>query len=554
MVARIHPIVWPTGYVAYLQVDESNARDHLAYPVNGLWVGEAVRALGHMGPVDTRALGAVLLGWVRDEPQRGGRSPRRRLGRRRSGKWEHRPGLDLTVSPPKSVSVVGLLGGDGRIVAAHERAVRRMLEWIEKELVETRKLVPKTRKMVRVGGQKMVAAMFLHARSRELDPHIHSHCIITNAVLDDDGKWRTMANEKIYQGSRRINAFYLAALAEELERLGYQLRKTDSDDGFEIEGVSHEVIEAFSRRSADIEEALRRRASRGDATPADVVARKTRGPKRAVASAVLESEWQRRASELGFSAEEVVADARARSYRPADSGGAGHIACGALAKPSPVRAAVERACARAEPGRPRPLPPRRRRTASFVVDDPVHRCLVPSARASPCGGACATLSFRLAPRGDAGPGPARWRRRFFTCERAQPRLMRALGRRFARPCGSPRRGGSGANRARAPPRTPCSAGERSSRRSRASPRASLLRTAMAGVGPTRSPGHPIDAPEGPMDSGSGVSVRPSFSTGAVGLRRLCALSPADRHHRLESPALTTGGSNDVSCRLGSPTP
>ena len=34
MVARIHPIVWPTGYVAYLQVDESNARDHLAYPVN----------------------------------------------------------------------------------------------------------------------------------------------------------------------------------------------------------------------------------------------------------------------------------------------------------------------------------------------------------------------------------------------------------------------------------------------------------------------------------------------------------------------------------------
>ena len=161
--------------------------------------------------------------------------------------------------------------------------------------------------MVRVGGQKMVAAMFLHARSRELDPHIHTHSIIANAVLGDDGTWRTMANEKIYRGSKRINAFYLAALAGELERLGYRLRTTDSDGGFEIEGVPHEVIEAFSKRSAHIEEELRRRASRGDATPADVVAPKTRAPKRAVASAVLESAWLRRASELGFSAEGVVA-------------------------------------------------------------------------------------------------------------------------------------------------------------------------------------------------------------------------------------------------------
>ena len=92
-------------------------------------------------------------------------------------------GLDLTLSPPKSVSILGLLGADGRIVAAHEGAVRRTLEWIENELVKTRKWNPETRKMVRMGGQGMVAATFLHARSRELDPHIHSHCIIVNAVL-----------------------------------------------------------------------------------------------------------------------------------------------------------------------------------------------------------------------------------------------------------------------------------------------------------------------------------------------------------------------------------
>ena len=522
-------LIRSASYVRYFQGDDGDTRDHRALVVNSRWEGEGARALGYTGRVETRALRDVLRGWVRDGSLRDRRRQPRRLGRRRGGKWEHRAGLDLTLSPPRSVSILALLGGDGRLMAAHEGAARRTLERIESEYVETRKSDPKTRRTVRVGGQKMVAATFLHVRSRELDPHIHIHSIIANAVLDDDGKWRTMANEKIYKGSRRINAFYLAVLAGELERLGYRLRNTDSDGGFEIEGVPHEVIETFSKRSAHIEEELRRRASRCDATPADVVARKTRAPKRAVASAVLENAWRCRARELGFSAEEVVAGSRAKPYRPADSGGVGHIGCRALAEPALVGAAIVRACACAcaEPGRPRALRPRR--TASFVADRPVDGCRAQSARAPPCGDASAVRPLRLAPRSDAGPGAvARGRRRIFACERAQFRLMRALERRFARPCGgaapcgSPRCGGRGANRARGPPRTPCSAGARSSRRSRASPRASLLRAAMAGVWPARSPGHPFDAPEGAMYSGSGVSVRASFSMGAVGLRRLCA--------------------------------
>ena len=526
LAARLRPVDSATRYVDYLQVDVGDARDHLAHSIKSRWVGEGAKVLGHTGPVGPRALSAVLRGRVPGGSQRGRRHKPRRLGRRRGGKWEHRPGLDLTFSPPKSVSILALLGSDGWLMAAHEGAARRTLERIESEYVETRKSDPKTRRTVRVGGQKMVAATFLHVRSRELDPHIHTHSIIANAVLGDDGKWRTMANEKIYTGGRRINAFYLAELAGELEPLGYRLRTTDSDGGFEIEGVPHEVIEAFSKRRTHIEEERRRRASRGDATPADVVARKTRPPKRAVDSAVLESEWQHRASELGFSAEVVVAGARERSYRPADSGGAEHIACGALTEPPLVRVAAERACAGAEPDRPRALRPRR--TAAFVTDRAVHGCRGQSARASPCGDACAVRPFRLAPRGDAGPAPGRRRRRFFAWERAQLQLMRALERRFARscggaaPCGSPRRGGPGANRARAPPRTPCSAGARSSRRSRASPRASLLRATMSGGGSARRAGQPVDAPQGPMDGGSGISVRPSVSTGAVGWRRDCA--------------------------------
>ena len=51
-----------------------------------------------------------------------------RLGRRgKDGGIHHRPGRDLTLSAPKSVSLLALVGGDARIVQAHDRAVARTL-------------------------------------------------------------------------------------------------------------------------------------------------------------------------------------------------------------------------------------------------------------------------------------------------------------------------------------------------------------------------------------------------------------------------------------------
>ena len=102
-----------------------------------------------------------------------------RLGRRgKDGEILHRPGRDLTFSAPKSVSIAALVGGDDRIVEAHDRAVAATLVWIEKNAAETRMKdpgsspgqAPETAKMGRVGGQKIVAATFRHDTSRNLDP------------------------------------------------------------------------------------------------------------------------------------------------------------------------------------------------------------------------------------------------------------------------------------------------------------------------------------------------------------------------------------------------
>ena len=63
-----------------------------------------------------------------------------------------------------------MVGGDERIVEAHDRAVRTTLGWIEKNAVMTRMQDGTTGAMVHAGDQKTVVATFRHDTSRNLDP------------------------------------------------------------------------------------------------------------------------------------------------------------------------------------------------------------------------------------------------------------------------------------------------------------------------------------------------------------------------------------------------
>ena len=133
------------------------------------------------------------------------------------------------------------MGGDDRIVEAHDRAVAATLVWIEKNAAETRMKDPVKRgRMGLVGGQKIVAATFRHDTSRNLDPQLHSHSVIANMVQGEDGKWRSMANEGLYARQKLIGMLYRNELAGGLARLGYGIEKTHADGRFEIAGVSRE--------------------------------------------------------------------------------------------------------------------------------------------------------------------------------------------------------------------------------------------------------------------------------------------------------------------------
>ena len=310
MVASIGAIASPSQGVSYYERDGYYAKDDPAHREASAWAGRGAGELGLDGTVDPDTFRRVLEGRVPD-------GEGRRLGRGRAdGTVAHRPGRDLTLSAPKSVSLAALVGGDARIVAAHDAAVERTLAWVEKNVLETRVMDRKTKAMVRQGGQKMVAATFRHDTSRNLDPQLHTHAVIANMLKGGDGKWRTMANEKLYASKMLIGALYRGELARGLGRLGYTVEKTHADGRFEIAGVSREVIEAFSTRRAAIRAAMEARGlgdSRENPRLAERAALMTRAYKRDVDHAGLREHWQEQAQSLGFDAQTLAKDAMDRT-------------------------------------------------------------------------------------------------------------------------------------------------------------------------------------------------------------------------------------------------
>lgn len=161
--------------------------------------------------------------------------------------------FDFTFSPPKSVSIAGLMGEDKRILEAHALAVRSALREFE-AFAATR---------VRVGGEQsdrltgnFVTALFTHDSSRALDPHLHTHCIVFNATFDPvENRWKALQNYELLRARKFAENAYYHELARELRTFGYRVRNRARGD-FEIEGISEQLCERFSKRHTQIDEAL----------------------------------------------------------------------------------------------------------------------------------------------------------------------------------------------------------------------------------------------------------------------------------------------------------
>ena len=99
-------------------------------------------------------------------------------------------GFDATFSAPKSLSVWWGLTGDPGLLEAHDLAVRAVLDHIERYGSTTRVRVHGARQHPDTGGLTMAA--FRQATSREDDPQLHSHVVISAKVQTADGRWMAL--------------------------------------------------------------------------------------------------------------------------------------------------------------------------------------------------------------------------------------------------------------------------------------------------------------------------------------------------------------------------
>ncbi|MEO1396018.1 MAG: MobF family relaxase [Cyanobacteria bacterium J06634_5] len=222
------------GHAAHYYTADNPGQAH------SVWLGLGAKDLGLAGQVDSELFKQVINGTT---PQ-GERLYQRRLISRVDG-------YDLTLSAPKSVSLIAVWKGDDSVLRAHREAVSQTLKAIEKE-TQTRKMVSGKVQFITTGN--LVAAAFEHTLNRHNDPQLHTHCIIIN-VTKHQNKWRSFYARKIFQKIKEWGKFYRDRLAEILTKIGHQIRSVGK--GFwEIASVPKTIIRTFSRRRAEIIEAV----------------------------------------------------------------------------------------------------------------------------------------------------------------------------------------------------------------------------------------------------------------------------------------------------------
>ena len=254
--------------------------------VQGEWHGRGAELLGLRGEVKREQFEAVREGL---HPETGEflrpRHSADRMGVDGNEQSKGRSLYDLTFSAPKSVSIQALVGGDERLIAAHDKAVREALAETEGHAA--------TR--VRLNGANenrttanMVVASYRHDTSRELDPQLHTHAVAANLTYDGmEGRWKALQASGLYERRAYLTEVYRNTLAHEVRSLGYEIEpRRDSkgrDHGFEIRGVSEELLERYSQRSAQRDAAIEQFKRNHGRKPTDnevaVLVRETRADK-----------------------------------------------------------------------------------------------------------------------------------------------------------------------------------------------------------------------------------------------------------------------------------
>jgi conjugative relaxase-like TrwC/TraI family protein len=280
------------------------------------WGGKITAELGLEGAVDRKVFKELLAGKIGDQ----------QLGRhRREGGVQHHPGWDFAVNAPKSVSIMALVAGDERIIAAHERAVTAALDYLEEHATLRRR---DSGEIIHETTGRLIFARFTEHASRELDPHLHTHVVVMNMTNREDGapiaslETRAMFAEQMTAGQ-----IYRNELAYALRELGYEVEHDPRSGLFEIRHVPASLIKEYSQRAEQIDRHAKEHGLSGQAERQRSFYA-TRPAKVKVGLDALHDQWGERSQPYHKLLTTLVADAEREAPRSlkVDQGSAGRAA------------------------------------------------------------------------------------------------------------------------------------------------------------------------------------------------------------------------------------
>ncbi|MDH7639204.1 MobF family relaxase [Sphingomonas oryzagri] len=249
------------------------------------WGGGIARDMGLEGkPVDPKLFQQLLAGEVHGQ----------QLGRHRSdGTIQHHPGWDFAVNAPKSVSIMALVAGDDRVIAAHEKAVDVAVGYLEEHAALRRR---DSGEIVHETTGRLIFARFQEHASRELDPHLHTHVVVMNMTNGAaHGPMASLETRAMYVEQMTAGQVYRNELASGLKTLGYDISADPRSGRFEITGVPAALIEEMSQRRRQIDEHAREHGLEGQAARRRSFY-ETRGPKERAGLDDLRRDWTNRAA------------------------------------------------------------------------------------------------------------------------------------------------------------------------------------------------------------------------------------------------------------------
>lgn len=166
-------------------------------------------------------------------------------------------GFDLTFTMPKSVNILWASGDENirrTIMRCHEEAISESLKWFEENEAYARVGAGGAAK-VRANG--VTAVSFTHWDTRDHDPHLHSHVLVSNFVTRPDGTIGALDGKSLLRNTVDISERHDSLLMDRLTReLGVQWRYRETGGAkaavYDIDGIDDDLIEHFSQRRAAV--------------------------------------------------------------------------------------------------------------------------------------------------------------------------------------------------------------------------------------------------------------------------------------------------------------